>query len=153
MAQTIQESDYSALAGLRLRIREFLHGSDEAAREAGIEPQQYQLLLALRAIANPGEATIGRLADCLYLKHHSVVGLVDRLEENGYVRRRRNVENRREVLVSLLPPGRKALEKVVRQRLHELRSSGPALVESLTAILDGNRSTQSRLARRGSRSR
>ena len=137
MAKDIQESDYIALAELRHRIREFVRSSDEAAKEAGLQPQQYQLLLALRAISNKSEATISRLAETLYLKHHSVVGLIDRLESRGYVRRRRNAENRREVLIQLLPLGRRTLDKVVRQRLHELRASGQALVASIAAILDG----------------
>jgi len=138
MVEDVQESDYIALAELRLRIREFLRGSDEASRQAGLEPQQYQLLLALRAVADPSQATIGRLAESLHLKHHSVVGLVDRLEARGFVRRRRNAENRREVRVVLLAPGRDAVRNVVSQRLHELRGSGRALVESIAAILNSN---------------
>ncbi len=133
-----------ALAELRLRIREFLRGSDEAARQAGLEPQQYQLLLALRAVPELSHATIGRLAEVLHLKHHSVVGLVDRLEARGYVRRRRNPGDRREVLVVLLAPGRNAVKKVVSQRLDELRASGRALVESIGAILDNNRTGKTR---------
>lgn len=142
MAQEIQESDYIALAELRHRIREFVRSSDEAAKEVGLQPQQYQLLLALRAIPDKAEATVGRLAQSLYLKHHSVVGLIDRLESRGYVRRRRNAENRREVLIQLLPLGRRTLDKVVRQRLHELRVSGQELVASISAILEGNREGQ-----------
>ena len=138
MVEDVQESDYIALAELRLRIREFLRGSDEASRQAGLEPQQYQLLLALRAVADPSQATIGRLAESLHLKHHSVVGLVDRLEARGFVRRRRNADNRREVRVVLLAPGRDAGRNVVSQRLHELRGSGRALVESIAAILNSN---------------
>jgi DNA-binding MarR family transcriptional regulator len=138
MVEDVQESDYIALAELRLRIREFLRGSDEASRQAGLEPQQYQLLLALRAVADPSQATIGRLAESLHLKHHSVVGLVDRLEARGFVRRRRNADNRREVRVVLLAPGRDAVRNVVSQRLHELRGSGRALVESIAAILNSN---------------
>ena len=138
MVEDVQESDYIALAELRLRIREFLRGSDEASRQAGLEPQQYQLLLALRAVADPSQATIGRLAESLHLKHHSVVGLVDRLEARGFVRRRRNADNRREVRVVLLAPGRDAVRNVVSQRLHELRGSGRALVESIAAVLNSN---------------
>jgi len=89
-------------------------------------------------VADPSQATIGRLAESLHLKHHSVVGLVDRLEARGFVRRRRNADNRREVRVVLLAPGRDAVRNVVSQRLHELRGSGRALVESIAAILNSN---------------
>jgi DNA-binding MarR family transcriptional regulator len=140
MGRKIQESEYAALAEFRYRIRLFLHGSDETARAAGLEPQQYQLLLAARAFKNEKAATIRRLAERLQLRHHSVVGLVDRLEVNGYVRRERSGQDQREVLVTLLPRGQRALERVVLQRLHELRDSGHTLVASLTTILNVSRS-------------
>lgn len=144
MKQDIEESDFIALAELRSRIRRFLRGSDEAAEAAGLEPQQYQLLLALRAIPEQSEATIGRLAEGLCLKHHSVVGMIDRLEMKGYVRRQRGLLDKREVLIVLLPRGRSALTKVVRQRVHELRSSGQLLVNSISAILRNNLEAKNR---------
>jgi DNA-binding MarR family transcriptional regulator len=143
MGQRIYDSDYVALAEVRYRIREFIQGSDEAAKTAGLEPQQYQLLLALRALPHQSDATISRLAQRLHLRHHSAVGLVDRLEARGYIRRYRNVRDQRQVLVMLLPRGRHALEQVVRQRLHELRASGQALVDSIAGILKYNRATTS----------
>src|ERR1700756_1565308 len=112
MRRDIRESDYAALAEVRYRIRQFLRGGDEDTKAIGLEPQQYQLLLALRALPHQSDATIGLLAERLYLRHHSVVGLVDRLEERGYVRRYRNIRDQREVLVMLLPRGRAALERV-----------------------------------------
>ena len=63
MGRKIQESEYAALAEFRYRIRQFLHGSDETARAVGLEPQQYQLLLAARTFKNQREATIRRLAE------------------------------------------------------------------------------------------
>lgn len=134
MRRKIQETEYAALAELRYRIRQFIHGSDQAARAVGLEPQQYQLLLALRALRK-GDARIRCLAERLYLRHHTVVGAVDRLESNGYVRRRRSPTDHREVLVVLSPKGRSALDKVAMKRLHELRESGHALVAALSTIL------------------
>lgn len=142
MVEPIHESEYTALAELRYRIRQFLRGSDDRARAAGLEPQQYQLLLAVRAFRDRSQASIRRLAERLQLKHHSVVGLVDRLEAHGYARRTRSAGDQRQVVVSLLPRGRKALELVVGQRLHELRETGHALVSALTAILEDSRAGQ-----------
>ena len=139
MRRDIRESDYAALAEVRYRIRQFLRGGDATAEAVGLEPQQYQLLLALRALPHQSDATIRRLADRLYLRHHSVVGLVDRLAARGYVRRYRNVRDQREVLVMLLPRGQWALEKVVQKRLHELRVTGHELIKSLASILENNR--------------
>jgi len=77
------------LAELRHRIRKFVGEGDAVARAAGLEPQQYLLLLALRGLPEGVEATIRTVADRLALKHHSAVELIDRLEIHGYVRRSR----------------------------------------------------------------
>lgn len=142
MRRDIRESDYAALAEVRFRIRQFLRGGDVTAEAVGLEPQQYQLLLALRALPHQSDATIRRLAERLYLRHHSVVGLVDRLAARGYVRRYRNVRDQREVLVMLLPSGQQALEKVVQKRLHELRATGHELIKSLASILEQSRTPE-----------
>ena len=135
MKRAIYDSEYAALAEFRFRIREFLRGSDGAAEAAGLEPQQYQMLLAIRGLPPHHKASIRELADRLLLRHHSAVGLIDRLEDSGYVRRSRGSRDHRQVWVTLLPKGRHALERVVQQRLHELRDSGQALIDALTSIL------------------
>src|SRR6266704_2291905 len=123
MPHSIRDEEYQALAELRFRIRQFLRGSDESARAAGLEPQQYQMLLAIRSLNGGEEATIRRLADRLFLRHHSAVELIDRLEAHGYIRRSRSREDRRRVLVALLPRGERALEQVARQRGDEFARS------------------------------
>jgi DNA-binding MarR family transcriptional regulator len=143
MRGRMQDQQYRALAEFRYLMRSFLRGSDAAAREAGLEPQQYQLLLAVRGLAQSEEATIQALADRLLLRHHSVVELIDRLERNGNVARTRSQEDRRRVIVSLLPQGARALERVARSRVKELRSAGYRLIHALTALLD-NRSRKKR---------
>lgn len=136
MAVEITTAEYRALAELRYRIRKFVGEGDAAARAAGLEPQQYLLLLALRGLPEGVEATIRTLADRLALKHHSAVELIDRLETHGYVRRSRSRDDRRRVLVALLPRGEKLLEQVARDRIGELRSSGAALVNAISALLE-----------------
>jgi DNA-binding MarR family transcriptional regulator len=79
---------------------------------------------------------IRALADRLALKHNSAVELIDRLELHGYVRRSRSRDDRRRVLVSLLPRGEKLLEQVARHRISELRSTGAALVAAISALLE-----------------
>jgi DNA-binding MarR family transcriptional regulator len=76
------------------------------------------------------------LAERLALKHHSVVELVDRMEAHGYVRRTRGRDDRRRVLVSLLPRGERMLEDVARQRIDEVRSYGHELVRAIDQLLD-----------------
>jgi DNA-binding MarR family transcriptional regulator len=136
MAAEITTDEYRALAELRYRIRQFLREGDMVAQAAGLEPQQYLLLLTIRGLPAGEEATIRTLADRLALKHHSVVELIDRLETHGYVRRTRGREDRRRVLVSLLPRGERILEQVARHRLGELRANGHALVRAIDRLLE-----------------
>jgi DNA-binding MarR family transcriptional regulator len=136
MPGEITTAEYRALAELRYRIRKFVGEGDVVARAAGLEPQQYLLLLALRGLPEGEEATIRALADRLTLKHHSAVELIDRLEMHGYVRRSRSRDDRRRVLVALLPRGEKLLEQVARDRIDELRASGAALVAAISALLE-----------------
>ena|SRR5690242_17816133 len=151
MATEITTDEYRALAELRYRIRHFLREGDTVARSAGLEPQQYLLLLTLRGLPEGEEATIRTLAERLALKHHSAVELIDRLEGHGYVRRTRGREDRRRVLVSLLPRGERLLEQVARHRIGELRATGKELVRTIGQLLEetsdglhGNRSKKSK---------
>lgn len=136
MPDTIKESEYRGLAELRYRLRRFLQEGDATARQAGLEPQQYLLLLAIRGLPDGLTATISTLADRLSLRHHSTVELIDRMEAHGYIRRFRGKEDRRQVLISLQPKGQKLLEKVVAQRIVELRSHGRALVAAISSVLE-----------------
>ena len=135
MATEITTDEYRALAELRYRIRHFLRAGDAVARAAGLEPQQYLLLLTIRGLPQGQEATIRTLAERLALKHHSAVELIDRLEMHGYVRRHRVRDDRRRVLVSLLPRGERILEQVARHRIGELRSNGHELVRTIDQLL------------------
>src|SRR5439155_1517275 len=81
--------DYETLAELRYQIRLFMRRREEAARAAGIEPQQYLLLLQLKGLEDRGPTTVGALAERLQIRHHSAVELVDRLVERDMVARRR----------------------------------------------------------------
>jgi DNA-binding MarR family transcriptional regulator len=136
MTSRITDGEYHALAQLRYLIRRFLQEGDATAREAGLEPQQYLLLLAIRGLETGQEASIRTLAERLSLRHHSTVELVDRLEAHGLVKRTRGKEDRRQVLVSLQPRGEKLVEKVVAQRIVELRSHGHALVAAIGKLLE-----------------
>jgi DNA-binding MarR family transcriptional regulator len=144
MAAEIKTAEYRALAELRYRIRKFVGEGDAVARAAGLEPQQYLLLLAIRGLPEGVEATIRTLAERLALKHHSAVELIDRLEAHGYVRRSRSRDDRRSVFVALLPRGEKLLEQVARDRIGELRASGTAFVNAISALLEDGGSSRTR---------
>ena len=135
----VTTADYRALAALRYRIRLFLCEGDAAARRVGLEPQQYLLLLALRGLPEGTEATVQALAERLMLKHNSTVELIDRLEKRGYACRIRSREDRRCVLVKLLPRGEKLAEQVARQRLTELRTEENSWRKHWMRFWDANR--------------
>lgn len=140
--ESITASDYAALAEFRYQIRRFLHFSEQAARAAGIEPQQHQLLLAIKGLAqSQQEPSIGLLTERLQLQHHSTSELADRLAERGLVSRSRAASDRRQVLIHLTANGEAELEKLTASHLEELRTNGPALVRSLEAVIRRNNGT------------
>ena len=144
VSKEIEAADYRALASLRFLVRNFLCQADAAARRIGLEPQQYQLMLAIRGLPEGAEATVQALAQQLALKHNTTVELIDRMEKHRYVCRSRSEDDRRCVLVSLLPPGERLLEQVARQRLIELRTEGTVLANAVEALLGPKRSSRSR---------
>lgn len=123
--------DYESLAELRYQVRRFLHFSEQAARSAGLEPRQHQLLLALKGLPKNVRPRIGELAERLQIQHHSAVELVNRLAAGGYVRRRRGGNDRREVLLLLMPKGERVLRELSIHHKEELRQQGPKLVRAL----------------------
>jgi DNA-binding MarR family transcriptional regulator len=136
MNTDISLEEYQALAEFRYQIRRFLHFSEQATRAAGIEPQQHQLLLALKGLPEGRQATIGELAERLQLQHHSTVELVNRLVERGFVQRCRDEGDQRRVFVNLTPRGEEILRELSFEHRAELRSNGPALVRALNALIN-----------------
>ena len=106
---TMTAAEFRALAEFRYQIRIFLNGSEEASRNADLEPQQYLLMLALRGLPVGREPSIRELAERMQLRHHSVVELVDRLERRQLLRRERSRTDRRQVILHLTPRGEKLL--------------------------------------------
>jgi DNA-binding MarR family transcriptional regulator len=128
--------DYATLAEWRYHIRRFLGTREAAARAAGVEPQQYLLLLQVKGLDGRRPATIGALAERLHIRHHSAVELVDRLAERGMVlRRRRAGGDRRQVVVVLRPRGERVLRRLALASFADLRSEAPVLVATLRRLM------------------
>jgi DNA-binding MarR family transcriptional regulator len=141
MAGTIVQPNFKAMAELRYQIRRFLRFSENAARQAGIEPQQHQLLLAIRGLPEGLKPTIGVLAERMQLQHHSTVELIDRLVERGFLSRLRATDDRRQVLVKLTHAGEQFLEKLSLHHLQELQSVGPTFVTVLHSLIESSRAS------------
>jgi DNA-binding MarR family transcriptional regulator len=135
MSNVMSPIEFRALAEFRYQIRHFLNGSEQAARAAGLEPQQYLFLLAVRGLPEGREATIRELAERMQLRHHSAVEMVNRLERAQLLRRERSNTDRRQVILHLTPRGERILSRLARQRIAELRTAAPALVRALSAAM------------------
>jgi DNA-binding MarR family transcriptional regulator len=138
----LSDLQYRLLSEFRFRIRSFLHFSEETARNSGLEPQQHQLLLALRGLPEGSRPTIGTLADRLCLRHHTAVELVNRLAERGAVARRHNEDDRREVLVQITSKGEAVLRELSDSHWQELKKQGPALAAALDELLADMKGSQ-----------
>jgi DNA-binding MarR family transcriptional regulator len=130
MAQSRQltREDYRRLARFRYALRRFLRFSEEAARRQGISPAQYQLLLFVRSFTGQ-PPTVSDLAERLQVLHQSAVGLVDRCERAGLVRRQRDPRDGRRVRVRLNAAGARLVARLAKEHdraLAELRRAFPA---------------------------
>jgi DNA-binding MarR family transcriptional regulator len=129
-------TSYEALAEFRYQIRRFLHFSEQMANEAGIKPQQHQLLLIVKGMPPGKKATIGEVAERLQIQHHSAGELVDRLVERGFVERQRDTEDMRCVIIRLTDRGEEMLRRLSMVVLAEMGQTGPALVRSLSRLIE-----------------
>src|SRR5690349_21856592 len=127
--RALDPSEYEVLAAFRYTLRHFLSFSEAAAAEVGLASQQYQALLVIKGTPGRDSVTINELAKLLLIKHNSAVGLVDRLESEGLVRRSVAPEDRRKVNVRLTRKGVRVFERLAAVHRDELRRIGPRLAE------------------------
>jgi DNA-binding MarR family transcriptional regulator len=120
----IAKKHYVALSDFRFRLAQFLHFSESAAREAGMTPLQYLLLLHLHGFARRDWATVGELAERLNCSHQAAVAVVKRCEVNGLVRKRRSPDDARCVEIHLTPRARRLVERVAVLHIDQLERLG-----------------------------
>jgi DNA-binding MarR family transcriptional regulator len=128
------QSQYETLAAFRYALRRFIRFSEQAAQDAGITPQQYQALLAVKGFPGGRTISVGELAERLQLRHHSVVGLVDRLVAEKLVVRGESAEDRRRVLIQTTRRGEDFLEKLATVHHAQLRRIGPEISQLLERL-------------------
>ncbi|MBV9483507.1 MAG: MarR family transcriptional regulator [Acidobacteria bacterium] len=135
LSKAVSQAEYQALAEFRYELASFLRRRRRAAQNAGIEPQQYELMLAIKGLPEGKKPSIKQVAEQLRLQHHSAVELTTRLVDRGLVRRERSLEDRRSILLSLTKEGERALDEVVCYSLTQLREEGPELLRSLARLV------------------
>jgi DNA-binding MarR family transcriptional regulator len=133
VARSLGQADYRTLALFRQQLRRFLRFSERAAAGAGLAPRQYQALLAVRGSAS-GRLAVGELAAALEIRHHSAVGLVDRLEGLGLVDRHADPADGRRVLVSATARGDRTLARLAAAHRAELQAMAPTLRRLLRTL-------------------
>jgi DNA-binding MarR family transcriptional regulator len=128
------QEDYEALSDFRYSIRCFLEFSENAAREAGLTPQQHQALLTVKGFPPQTAVTIGDLAERLRIRHNSAVELVDRLVDAGFIVRSPDALDSRRVLLSLSDAANGVLASLSAVHLDELSRLRPVLKGILRRI-------------------
>ncbi len=133
----VSDQDYRTLAAFRYTLRQFLHFSEEAARRAGVTPQKYMAMLAVRGYGDGGDGgglTVSELAEYLQIRHHSAVGLIDRMSAQGLLVRQPGDGDRRQVFVSLTQHGAEVLEGLAAVHRDQLQRIGSDLGQILALL-------------------
>jgi DNA-binding MarR family transcriptional regulator len=138
-AEDLHRAEYEALAGFRYEFRKFLSFSKKAAGDAGLRPQQYQALLAIKAHERSQGMAVKDLAAELLIGQSTAVELVDRLEDMGLIVRTGSSEDARVTLATLTERANQVLGNLAAVHRDELRRQIPALIALLSRLQDDQR--------------
>ena len=127
----LTRADYERLAEFRYLLRRFLIFSENAADQAGLTAQQHQALLAIKAHPELQSMTTGALAERLAIRHHSAVGLIDRLAAKDLIRRGSASTDRRQVLIELTSKAERVLKSLTVVHRQEIERLAPLLRQLL----------------------
>ncbi|KZM72748.1 MarR family winged helix-turn-helix transcriptional regulator [Nocardia terpenica] len=130
----LAHADYASLLEFRTALRRFERWSEQQARQVGLTPAQHQLLLAIKGHAGEAGPTIRDVADSLVLRHHSVVGLVDRAVQAELVARVPDATDSRAVRLVLTRAGERCLGALSELHLTELQRLAPILEQVSTTL-------------------
>jgi DNA-binding MarR family transcriptional regulator len=140
---------FARLAAFRYQLRKFLRYSERVARSHGLTPQRHQLLLGTAGFSGRGWATISELAEFLQERHNAVVGLVQRAEQGGLVRKSHPTRDRRFVRVHLTPHGRRLLTRITRLHVKEIEATRNASPSRPLAVVGRGRASSGEPIRKG----
>ena len=129
-----QSQNIETISEAHEALRAFEHSGQVFARSLGIEPAQYSLLVAVRALSLSGPPNLTAIATTLSLKHHSVVELVTRAVAASLVVRERSASDRREVFVVLTTVGADVLDTMAEFHAKRIAVELPRLIETLVKL-------------------
>jgi len=102
--------DVIAVADFRAALRSFLRQSERVARQSGLTPQRYLLLLMIKGAPDgSAQSTVTELARRLQLAQSTVTELVSRAEESGLVERKQSGRDGRVAYLRLTEEGERRL--------------------------------------------
>lgn len=139
MPMRISKNDIESLAQFRYALRQFLRFSERAARQAGISPQQHQLLMTIKGMHGRTWANVAEIAERLQVSHHAAVALVTRAQNLKLVKRTQGKEDRRTVQVSLTPKGEDLIAQLAELHHQELGRLASILLKQLQNIANAAR--------------
>jgi DNA-binding MarR family transcriptional regulator len=128
---------------LRIQALAKILGEQTAARlqEYDLQWWQYDVLSTLRRQGEPFTLPATALADSAMLTSGAMTNRIDRLEEQGLVRRLKDASDRRKVLVQLSDTGLKLIETATEARFE-------TAMEALETLSPRQRASLSNLLRR-----
>jgi DNA-binding MarR family transcriptional regulator len=118
---------FAMLFTFRRAMLQFMKWSEQRVRKAGLTPQQYLLLLAVRARVGDVPPSVGDLASELLIRPNSAIELVNRAESLGLVARRRDPHDQRVVRVLLTDRANELLDGLATAHLAELERAAETL--------------------------
>src|SRR5881409_1931261 len=109
---TLEVARVIEVADFREALRRFLRQSERIARQSGLTPQRYLLLLMIKGAPDgSGQSTVTELAERLQLAQSTVTELVRRAEETGLVERERSSLDGRIAYLRLTAEGERRLSQ------------------------------------------
>lgn len=114
MAEQTEFTVEQVIAGAEWRagLRRFLRASERVARQCGLTPQRYMLLLMIKGSPDgQQQSTVTELAERLQLAQSTVTELVRRAEEAGLVEREQSPKDARVAYLRLTPEGDRRLTR------------------------------------------
>lgn len=109
--------------------RRFRQDAERSLAHVQLELWEYEVLASLRRQGERRSLSVSRLARLAQLSRAAMTHRIDRLEEKGLVSRRAAPNDRRRVLVSLTPAGRRAVDGALEARFRAARSGMSTLTQ------------------------
>ena len=110
MDPSLPPEEIARVAEFRAALRAFMRKSERNARQSGLTPQRYLLLLMIKGAPNGSEqSTVTELSERLQLAQSTVTELVRRAEETGLLKREQSASDGRVAYLQLTEEGDRRL--------------------------------------------